>query len=203
MTKSLALALFTSALLLSACGQSQQGPKGEQGPPGPQGSKGDQGLPGVAGVTGPKGEQGVAGPVGPKGEQGPPGPQGPKGDQGPPGQAGLQGAKGDKGDKGDKGEQGVKGEQGPAGPPGPAGPQGAKAEASSVPATGAPPALHVVREDSCESGAGCSLTCNTGETLASVTCPQGTISITKNGDTESVSCANSPGPALALCVVRH
>jgi hypothetical protein len=40
MTKSLALVLFTSALLLSACGQSQQGPKGEQGPPAPQGSKG-------------------------------------------------------------------------------------------------------------------------------------------------------------------
>jgi hypothetical protein len=203
MTKSLALVLFTSALLLSACGQSQQGPKGEQGPPGPQGSKGDQGLPGVAGVTGPKGEQGVAGPAGPKGEQGPPGPQGPKGDQGPPGQVGLQGAKGDKGDKGDKGEQGAKGEQGPAGPPGPAGPQGAKAEASSAPPRAAPGALHVVRQDSCESGAGCKLACDVGEMLASVTCPQGAISITKEADIEAVSCANSAGPALALCVAKH
>src|SRR5690348_13993841 len=53
-----AIVLFTLAVFLSACGQGQQGPKGEQGPPGPQGAKG---------------------------EQGPPGPQGPKGDQGPPG----------------------------------------------------------------------------------------------------------------------
>jgi collagen triple helix repeat protein len=93
MTKSLAFVIFGLALLLGACGQSQQGPKGEQGPPGPQGSKGVQGPPGTAGVAGPKGEQGVAGPAGAKGEQGPPGPQGPKGDQGPPGQAGLQGGR--------------------------------------------------------------------------------------------------------------
>ena len=52
------VAVFTLAVFLSACGQGQQGPKGEQGPPGPQGAKG---------------------------EQGPPGPQGAKGDQGPPG----------------------------------------------------------------------------------------------------------------------
>ena len=198
--KSIAFVILTSALLLGACGQSQQGPKGEQGPPGPQGSKGDQGLPGPAGVTGPKGEQGLAGPVGPKGEQGPPGPQGPKGDQGPPGHAGLQGQNGEKGDKGDKGEQGAKGEQGPPGPAGPAGPPGPKGEAASVPPTAG---LHVVRQDSCESGPGCNLACGSGETLASVTCPQGAISLTKNGDTEAVSCANSPGPALALCVAKH
>ena len=52
------VAVFTLAVFVSACGQGQQGPKGEQGPPGPQGAKG---------------------------EQGPPGPQGAKGDQGPPG----------------------------------------------------------------------------------------------------------------------
>jgi Collagen triple helix repeat (20 copies) len=188
MTKSLAFVIFGLALLLGACGQSQQGPKGEQGPPGPQGSKGDQGPPGTAGVTGPKGEQGVAGPAGPKGEQGPPGPQGPKGDQGPPGQAGLQGAKGE---KGDKGEQGAKGEQGPAG------------SAASVSATSAPVGLHVVKQESCEGGSGCKLACDTGESLASVTCPQGAISIAKGGDTEAVTCANSPGPALALCVAKH
>src|SRR6516162_2859474 len=55
MRKSITVAVFTLAVFLSACGQGQQGPKGEQGPPGTQG------------------------------QQGPPGPQGAKGDQGPPG----------------------------------------------------------------------------------------------------------------------
>jgi Collagen triple helix repeat (20 copies) len=172
MRKSAAFVVLTLAMFLSACGQGQQGPKGEQGPPGPQGAKGDQGPPGSAGVTGPKGEQGLAGPAGPKGEQGPPGPQGPKGDQGPPGPPGLQGA------KGDKGEQGLKGE---------------RAASSNA-------GLHVVRQDSCEGSSNCNLACDAGESLASVTCPQGAISITKNGDTETASCSNSPGPAIALCV---
>jgi hypothetical protein len=44
------------------------------------------------------------------------------------------------------------------------------------------------------------LACNPGETLASVTCPQGTVSITKKGKAESASCANGAGPALALWV---
>jgi hypothetical protein len=122
MRKSAAFVAFTLAVFLSACGQ---GPKGEQGPPGPQGAKGDQGPPGAAGVAGPKGEQG------------PSGPQGAKGDQGPPGTS-----------------------------------------------------LHVVRQDSCEGSSNCSMACAAGETLASV----------KNGDTETASCSNSPGPALALCV---
>ena len=200
MTKSLGLMIVVLALLLSACGQNQQGPKGEQGPPGPQGSKGEQGPPGPAGVTGPKAEQGLAGPPGPKGEQGPPGPQGGKGDQGPAGPPGPQGGKGD---KGDKGEPGTKGEQGLAGPPGPAGPQGAKGEAAAALDTSAAVGLHVVRQDSCTGGSDCNLTCGTGETLASVTCPQGTVSITKTGETEAVSCANSPGPALALCVPKR
>jgi Collagen triple helix repeat (20 copies) len=195
MTKSLGLLFVMAALLLGGCGQNQQGPKGEQGPPGPQGSKGEQGPPGPAGVTGPKAEQGLAGPVGPKGEQGPPGPQGGKGDQGPAGAPGPQGAKGD---KGDKGEPGAKGEQGLAGPPGPASPPGA-ATALDTAAAG----FHVVRQDSCASGSDCKLTCGTGETLASVTCPQGTVSITKTGETDTVSCANSPGPALALCVPKR
>ena len=113
-------------------------------------------------MTGPKAEQGLAGPPGPKGEQGPPGPQG------------------------------GKGEQGLAGPPGPAGPQGAKGEAAAALDTSAAVGLHVVRQDSCMGGSDCNLTCGTGETLASVTCPQGTVSITKTGETEAVSCANSP-----------
>jgi Collagen triple helix repeat (20 copies) len=200
MIRALRPIVVAAALLLCACGQNQQGPKGEQGPPGPQGSKGEQGPPGPAGVTGPKAEQGLAGPPGPKGEQGPPGPQGGKGDQGPAGPPGPQGAKGD---KGDKGEPGTKGEQGLAGPPGPAGPQGAKGEAATAIDTSAAVGLHVVRQDSCASGSDCNLTCGTGETLASVTCPQGTVSITKTGETEAVSCANSPGPALALCVPKR
>ena len=154
MRKSGAFVIFTLAVFLSACGQGQQGPKGEQGPPGPQGAKGDQGPPGPTGVAGLKGEQGQPGPQGAKGEQGPPGPQGPKGE------------------KGDKGDQGASG-------------------AAS---------LHVVRQDSCEGSSTCNLACGAGESLASATCPQGAISITKNGDTETASCSNSPGPALALCV---
>ena len=36
-----------------------------------------------------------------------------------------------------------------------------------------------------------------------MTCPQGTVSFTKAGETEAVSCANSPGPALALAFPSH
>jgi collagen triple helix repeat protein len=144
-----AFLVFTLAVFLSACGQGQQGPKGEQGPPGPQGAKGDQGPPGPPGVTGSKGDQGQPGPQGSKGEQGPPGPQGPKGDAGPLGPSGAAG-------------------------------------------------LHVVRQDTCNDS--CNLACNSGESLASVTCPQGTVSITKTGDTESASCSRAKGPVLALCV---
>ena len=123
---------------------------------------------------------------GSKGEQGPPGPQGGKGDQGPPGPPGVAGS---------KGEQGQPGPQGPKGEQGPPGPQGAKGEQGPSGAPGA--GLRVVRQDSCQN---CSLSCDAGETLASITCPQGAVSITKNGDTETASCSNSPGLALALCV---
>jgi collagen triple helix repeat protein len=174
------IVIFTLAGLLVACSPSQQGPKGEQGPPGPQGAKGDQGPPGPPGAAGPKGEQGPPGPQGAKGEQGPPGPQGIKGDQGPAGPAGPPGPPGPKGDKGDKGELAGTAEQ----------------HASNAAALG----LHIIRQDSCEGSSNCSLVCDAGERIASVTCPQGAISITKNGDTETASCANSPGPALALCV---
>jgi hypothetical protein len=111
--------------------------------------------------------------------QGPRGLQGAKGDQGPPGPAGPAGAKGE---QGPPGPQGAKGDQGPPGPPGAA-------------ASG----LHVVRQDTCDSS-NCSLACGAGESLASVTCPQGVVSISKSGDTETASCSNSPGPALALCL---
>jgi Collagen triple helix repeat (20 copies) len=133
-------------------------------------SQGPQGLQGAKGDQGPPGAPGV---TGPKGEQGGAGPAGPKGEQGPPG------------------PQGAKGDQGPPGLQSPKGEQGANGASAS--------GLHVVRQDTCDSS-NCSLACGAGESLASVTCPQGVVSITKNGDTETASCSNSPGPAIALCV---
>src|SRR3974377_1698809 len=81
-----------------------------------------------------------------------------------------------------QGRQGQKGEQGPPGPQGAKGDQG--------PAGG----LHVVRQESCQGSSNCNLACDAGETIGSITCPQGAISITKNGDTETASCSYSPGP---------
>jgi len=46
------IALVIGALTLSSCSQPTSGPKGEQGPPGPQGAKGDQGPPGPQGAKG-------------------------------------------------------------------------------------------------------------------------------------------------------
>jgi hypothetical protein len=46
----------------------------------------------------------------------------------------------------------------------------------------------------------CTLTCASGEMLASITCTGGTVSVSKEGEAESVSCSNGSGPALALCV---
>jgi hypothetical protein len=46
----------------------------------------------------------------------------------------------------------------------------------------------------------CDLACGAGETLVSVTCPGGTIAITKNAGTDAASCSNGSGPALALCL---
>jgi hypothetical protein len=57
-----------------------------------------------------------------------------------------------------------------------------------------------MRQDKCEDGGGCNLSCKQGETIASVTCPGGNVSLSKNGDTETAACTNSPGPALALCL---
>jgi hypothetical protein len=81
------------------------------------------------------------------------------------------------------------GEQGPPGPAGQAGPAGPSAS------TG----LHVVRQDNCENN-NCTLACGSGETLASITCPSGTVSISKNGEVETATCGNPQGPALALCL---
>ncbi len=52
-------------------------------------------------VLGPRGEQGPTGPQGPKGDTGDTGPQGPKGD---PGEQGAQGSTGPQGEKGDAGK---------------------------------------------------------------------------------------------------
>ncbi len=50
-----------------------EGPKGDQGDPGPTGPKGDQGDPGDTGNQGIQGEDGPTGPEGPEGDQGPAG----------------------------------------------------------------------------------------------------------------------------------
>jgi len=111
--------------------------------------------------------------------------QGPAGPQGPPGPPGAQGAPGQKGDAGPAGEAGMRGPPGLPGSPGPAGPPGLNA-------------LHALRQDSCS--AACTLACNPGEQLVSVTCPGGTIRITNNPEAEGAVCSNAPGPALALCL---
>ncbi len=134
------------------------------------------------GPQGAKGEQGSAGPQGAKGEQGPPGPQGAKGEQGIPGPQGPQGPKGEQGPSGPAGLAGPPGPAGLAGPPGPPGSSG----------------LRALKRDRCDTSAKCDLECSPGEKLVSVTCPGGTIEISKTDET--ATCSNSPGPALALCI---
>ena len=102
----------------------------------------------------------------------------------------FEGPQGPAGADGPTGPQGPQGEKGPAGPPGPTGPPG------PVGATG----LHALRQVSCGPSNTCDLTCSPGEKLISVTCPSGTIAITRAADIESASCSNTPGPALALCM---
>ena len=130
-----------------------------------------------------KGPEGPAGPQGPQGEQGPPGPQGAKGDQGGPGPQVPQGAKGEQGPPGPQGPQGAKGEQGAPGLAGPPGPVGG---------------LRALKRDRCDTSEKCDLECSPGEKLVSVTCPNGTIELSKTN--EAATCSNSPGPALALCI---
>jgi len=82
------------------------GPKGDQGPAGPQGIKGDSGCPG------PKGDRGEPGPIGPQGIPGVPGARGPRGNTGPVGPTGNTGP---------RGCDGPRGATGPTGATGPAG----------------------------------------------------------------------------------
>jgi hypothetical protein len=106
--------------------------------------------------------------------------------EGPAGPAGQRGATGP---QGAPGENGATGAVGPQGPPGPVGGTG----------------LHALRQE-CGAESNCNLTCDPGEKLIAVTCPSGTlgpagtIAIRRNADIESVTCSNSPGPALALCM---
>jgi hypothetical protein len=73
---------------------------------------------------------------------------------------------------------------GPEGPPGSAGSAG----------------LHALSETACDTK--CELLCSAGEKLISVTCPGGTIWIGRTAESETATCSNSPGPALALCMKR-
>ena len=101
--------------------------------------------------------------------------EGPAGPAGPPGDTGPQGPAGVKGDTG---------LAGPAGPPGPMGSTG----------------LHPLHKEGCGQGSNCDFTCGPGERLVSVTCPGGTIAITRNADIDSATCTSATGPALALCM---
>ena len=56
--------------------------------------------------------------------------------------------------------------------------------------------------DNCENNS-CTLACGSGETLASITCPSGTVSISKNGDVETVTCRNGQGPAIGPLYADH
>jgi collagen triple helix repeat protein len=82
---------------------SQQGPKGNQGIPGPKGDAGPQGI------QGQPGEKGDVGPQGPQGIEGQPGEKGDAGPQGPEGKQGLRGLQGEKGDAGPAGPAGTSG----------------------------------------------------------------------------------------------
>jgi Collagen triple helix repeat (20 copies) len=131
-----------------------------------------------------EGPQGSAGPAGPPGVAGPAGPQGPAGPPGAQGEKGLPGAVGVAGPAGTGGGVGPAGPAGPEGPPGPAGTAG----------------LRALSETACDTK--CELLCSAGEKLVSVTCPGGTIWIGRTAESETATCSNSPGPALALCMKR-
>jgi Collagen triple helix repeat (20 copies) len=135
-----------------------------------------EGPQGPQGAAGTPGSQGAAGPAGPQGPGGPAGPPGPQGEKGPPGVAGLPGP------AGAGGGVGPAGPAGPVGPPGPAGTAG----------------LHALTEAGCDTK--CVLLCAAGEKIVSVTCPGGTIWIGRTAESETATCSNSPGPALALCL---
>lgn len=60
--------------------------------------------------------------------------------------------------------------------------------------------LHALSETACDTK--CVLLCAAGEKLVSVTCSGGTIWIGRTAETETATCSNSSGPALALCMKR-
>ncbi len=60
--------------------------------------------------------------------------------------------------------------------------------------------MHALSEAACDTK--CELLCSAGEKLVSVTCPGGTIWIGRTAESETATCSNSPGPALALCMKR-
>ncbi len=102
----------------------------------------------------------------------------------------FEGPQGPAGPQGDAGPQGPQGDKGDTGPIGPAGPPGAPGTSG----------LHALRQPGCGQASNCDLTCGPSERLISVTCPGGTIAITRNADIEAATCSSATGPALALCM---
>jgi hypothetical protein len=91
---------------------------------------------------------------------------------------------------GPPGADGASGGVGPAGPAGPAGPPGAAGTSG----------LRAINQPACETR--CELICKPGETLASVTCPGGSIHIETIGQSSAATCVGASGPALALCIQK-
>ena len=166
------------AVVANCAPEGPAGKAGETGPAGPQGTAGLQGPPG------PKGDAGLKGDAGPKGDAGA------KGEQGPKGEAGIAGLPGAKGDQGPKGEPGARGERGVKGDQGPKGDPGTKGDAA---ATVAAP-FRVVRARACPD-TGCTLSCDTGEVLASATCQTGAAA-TLDGEAKA-SCPS--GGMVGIC----
>ncbi|MCJ2033936.1 collagen-like protein [Methylobacterium sp. J-068] len=169
------------------------GPAGQPGPKGETGGKGE---------TGPAGPQGVAGPPGPQGPKGEPGAKGEPGDKGEPGAKGETGPKGEAGPKGEVGAKGDSGAKGAAGERGPAGAPGPKGEAGLAVAASASP-FRVVRQETCPA-AGCSLSCEGTEILASALCLKGGSAVVTAGADGSLSAACPPESQglVGLCAKR-
>jgi hypothetical protein len=120
---------------------------------------------------GPAGTPGLRGEQGATGDQGPAGPRGPAGPAGPAGPKGEAGVAGPKGDAGPKGEQGLPGQ-----------------------ATG----LRVVTLGASDcSAAGCRVTCNAGEVIASAVCVAATP-LQPVVQTASAKCGRAAG-MNAIC----
>jgi hypothetical protein len=102
----------------------------------------------------------------------------------------FEGPQGPAGPQGDAGPQGPQGDKGDTGPIGPAGAPGAPGTSG----------LHALRQPGCGQASNCDLACAPGERLISVTCPGGTIAISRNADIEAATCSSATGPALALCM---